>query len=101
MPSLKMKILPKTLKILGQEVSVVQDSSLDKNDCGVADVEELQIRLNPRHSATVRITLIHELIHMAIGIAGVTQFLDEKQEEAICRCLEHALIDYIKFPGES
>ena len=85
--------------ILGQEVTVKQDSSLEKECHGESLAEEHEIRLNPCHSKTSKTTLIHEMIHMCLGISGVTEFLDEKQEEAVCRCLENALADYIVFPG--
>lgn len=76
-----------------------QDSSLEKDCHGETDVENLEIRLNPRHASTSRITLLHEIIHVSLGISGVSELLEDKQEEAICRCLEYALLDYINFQG--
>ena len=99
MSNQKLKTVPKTLSILGQTIDIVQ-ISMSEDSHGEADLDNHRIVLNEKYKDTNKVTLIHELIHAAIGISGISEILTKKQEEAICRCLEYALLDYIKFDGE-
>lgn len=86
--------------ILGQKIEILQISNMGTDLHGESDLDNHSIILNAHYAKTNKITLLHEVIHASLGIGGVSEFLTDKQEEAVCRCLEHALLDYIKFPGD-
>lgn len=66
----------------------------DGDEClGTWNYGERKLRLRPGQSpAALWQTLFHEKVHMWLSDSGVSTFLTDKQEEAICDCLSSALL---------
>lgn len=75
-----------------EEVPDLKDETGD--DClGIWNYGERKIKLRPgQPPVTMWQTLIHEKVHMWLSDSGVSGFLTEKQEEAICDALSTALL---------
>lgn len=63
-------------------------------DClGTWNYNDRKLRLRPEQPAVVAWqTFFHEKVHMWLNDAGVTGFLSEKQEEAVCDALSTAML---------
>jgi len=90
--------LPTSIRVLGVPFTIEWDAELSGDDYGESNVFERRIRIgascdNAEKRAT---TLLHELIHAALGTAGHDELLGDSTEEAIVVCLEHALMPLVK-----
>lgn len=75
-----------------EHVADLKDAAGD--EClGTWNYGERVIKLRPdqSHSALWQ-TLIHEKVHMWLSDSGVSGFLSEKQEEAVCDSLASAIV---------
>lgn len=84
---------PSYLMIGGRKIRVVVNKDLRTDDnetaWGMYTYWLDKIELNPGTPASYRVqTLLHEAMHAALKTAGVTEFLDDKLEEAICVAAE-------------
>lgn len=91
MPS-KIYVLPETLVILGEEFQVLKAKM--KDAVGDTQPGHRKIRIDcSQHDSQDEVdsTLLHETIHAILHIAGVSNLIKEKEEEAIVVALEHGL----------
>jgi len=90
--------LPASILVMGVPFTVEWDVALSDGDYGESNVFERRIRIGTScdNAAKRATTLLHELIHAALGTAGHDQLLGDNAEEAIVVCLEHALMPLIK-----
>lgn len=91
----KKQQLPKTIKILGRNFEINYKPNLKEEDgnylYGETFGRDLRIDINSSISLQMqKDTLFHEAIHAALEVSGLTGLLDDKLEEAIVTCLEHA-----------
>ena len=98
----KKQMLPETIQILGKPFQIRYIANLkDKTDpeellYGATHGREFQIDINSSYPIDIqRKTLFHEAMHGALAVAGLTHLLDDKIEEAIISCFEHAFADHI------
>jgi Zn-dependent peptidase ImmA (M78 family) len=83
--------LPKRVTIFGYKVKVVLNDDIDNH--GACDPAQKIIWIRKSDSLkTQRETLIHEILHMILGIGGVSYMLHDDLEEAVVRCLEGGLV---------
>jgi hypothetical protein len=82
------------VKVLGREIAIkfIDQATLDKEAEDV-DVKGLYhnetIYLSDRLSGeTLKRVFLHELVHSALGVSGVTNLLGKRREEAVCDLLE-------------
>ena len=86
--------IPKSVTIFGYRIRVVQK---DIEEHGLSDLDARTIYLKESDSESEKqASLFHELIHMSLAISGLSFDLTEGKEEAIVRCLEHALWPLLK-----
>lgn len=91
-----MNKIPTSIQIFREPVEVILKPSSDEQ--GSALVDDREVYVDPHQSMEDQLsTLFHECVHMCLGIGGVSFQLDEKQEEAIVRCLEHGLWPILQF----
>ena len=82
------------IKILGKDIEVKEVHL--KGLHGDFDGDKMLIRVHKGLSPENRqLTIKHELFHSALFISGVNELLTVELEEAIVRCLEHSLAEYI------
>lgn len=82
--------IPTEVKILGIpfKIKIVDDLE----DYGETNGPENVIKLNKKFSRDkMESTLLHELVHAALYVSGLSQVLDDKMEEGIAICVENAL----------
>lgn len=89
--------LPTTVRTALGEVPIemVPDLKDEAGDecLGIWNYGERKIKLRPGQPlVTLWQTLIHEKVHMWLSDSGVSGFLSEKQEEAICDALGSAIV---------
>lgn len=96
--------VPVQVLIGGKKVRIKYVRELLDDDgtglCGDTCVEDLQIRISKsRHKNERQLfaTLYHELLHMALGIAGISAVWKDEQEEPIVYALESMLADLLGF----
>lgn len=89
--------MPKKVKILGKLFDINYQSNLkDKEDpaealYGEMHGREFVIDINSSYGRKIQEdTLFHEAMHAALAVSGLSHLLDEKIEEAIISCFEHA-----------
>ena len=92
--------LPKTVRILGMDVTVTEitQPSLPQGivpDLGCADIRALNINIDATaHEIQKRQTLLHEILHMVDGLLHREEdWLSEKQVAAISQGLYAVLSD--------
>lgn len=76
---------PASLQIGGQRIRVILDESIDEH--GRYYHRQKAIVLDPDKEG-VNATLIHEAMHAALAVSGVSNLLDSRLEEAICVAAE-------------
>ena len=92
----KSKTLPKSIIIAGHSFSVEEMLLEDKH--GECDVAGRKIRINSESSLEMKWhTLFHEVLHAVLGIAGLSEILEEKVEEAVVLSLDHLLWPLVEF----
>ncbi len=83
---------PKSMNIGGRKVKVKAVSKLrvDGEDCyGAYSYWDDTIRINEDTPDAYKVqTLLHEAMHAALKVTGISEFLDEKVEEAVCIAAE-------------
>lgn len=92
------KDFPTSIIVLGIPFRIEFALDMKDDEWGETTVEDRLIKLNPLHHTSLHDTLLHEVLHAGIGIAGLSQLFTLKQEEAIVRCLENTISPYFKFP---
>jgi hypothetical protein len=86
--------------VLGQEVRIehVPNLLVDGERCeGGAFISERLIKISDEHredEARYSRILIHEMIHMVLGISGVSEMMTLPVEEAVCVVMESAGINF-------
>lgn len=88
--------IPRYIQMLGVQVQIIEDTNMEDSDWGETHLEKRLIRLNPKYRDYYPDTLLHEMIHMALGLSGQSELLKAEHEEGIVRALEHALIPFFK-----
>ena len=88
-----MAIKPKFVTIGGHKFVISEEVFENPEDYGLSDDDTRTIKIKKGLEQRVyRDTLIHEVIHQALAIGGISYSIDGKVEEGIVRCLEHLLI---------
>lgn len=93
------KDLPEKINILGMTFDIELDASLDPLSYGETESKSYIIKINPLHYKERKLTLLHECIHAALGVSGLSEIIEEKVEEAIVVCIENALYPYFSVKG--
>jgi hypothetical protein len=77
----------------GVKFTVTYPTKLDNPDeVGESNAMERTIKIRADQKGDVlERTLLHEVIHAALGVGGVSEVLHGKAEEAVVVCLENAL----------
>lgn len=86
------------IKILGKPIEVVRVKKGKKNKGEYGCFHDIQEKIEVRSDLTGRPfkrTLMHEIWHAYMDTSGVSQVLDEKQEEMLCHLAEN-FIDLIE-----
>jgi hypothetical protein len=83
---------PTGITIGGVPFKVTYPAKMEENQVGESDAMErtIKIKANQKGDEFER-TLLHEVVHAAMGISGISELFDEKIEEAIVICLENSL----------
>ena len=74
--------------VLGTEIEVRVEELQDLH--GHFDADKLLIRMDTKRKQQSE-TFLHEVMHAALFVSGLTEIMGEEREEAVVRCLEHAL----------
>ena len=86
--------------VLGQEVRIEHVPNLlvaDERCEGGCYISERLIKISDEHRADeVRYNriLVHEMVHMILGISGVSEMMTLPVEEAVCVVMESAGINF-------
>jgi hypothetical protein len=82
--------IPKSVKVMGHTIKI-KVKELEDDDHGefVFDDKTIYLSNDPEKQNDQWPTLLHELIHSALTIGGVSEVLGPGVEESICRCLEN------------
>jgi hypothetical protein len=89
--------LPSAVSVLGQTFSVQVVAGLRDTDgeelFGLTDGDRRLIRVcSAKNDAEgLEATLLHEVIHATLYVAGLNELMDERLEEGLVRALEHGL----------
>ena len=72
------------IRVLGQWIDLIHVDLTDEGVHGDCDVESRTIRIHiglegPRYTRVLR----HELFHMKVGLAGLTELMSPELEEAL------------------
>lgn len=96
-----MKQLPKSVNIFGQRFKV-EIKSLKDGVYGKTHTLERKIVISNEYPIESQwSTLLHEIIHAALGVSGQAELMnDESKEEALVLCLENALHPLFQFRGK-
>jgi len=90
--------IPSSVSIMGQDVPVLLVESLNCKSHAEFDGNAELIRISEASPHNRQKLLLHESIHAALYLAGLSDLIDdEKLEEAIVMCLETALHKYVEF----
>lgn len=88
--------LPESMVILGHKIKIRESPNPENH--GLSDVDTLTIYVDPdRPETDIMSTLFHETVHMVLALSGMAYLFDDRTEEAIVRCLEHALWPLVQF----
>jgi len=69
----------------GYKIRVVLDEEMDEH--GLYYHDSRKIVINPTKEDPLA-SLLHEALHAALAIGGLSEILDGKLEEAVCRAVE-------------
>ena len=83
------------IRIGGQRWTIERVDELDGKAEGECRRLSNQIRVQKTNHDHERDTLLHELIHAALAVTGVTNDLDDKEEERIVRAITPVLNDIL------
>jgi hypothetical protein len=83
---------PTSITVGGVPFKITYPAKMDEGQVGESNAMErtIQIKSNQKGDEFER-TLLHEVVHAAMGISGVSELFDEKVEEAVVICLENSL----------
>ena len=76
---------PSHLIIGGRKIRVVLNEEMEEH--GLYYHDSRKILINPTKEEPLA-SLLHESIHAALAIGGLSEILDDKLEEAVCRAVE-------------
>jgi hypothetical protein len=89
------QILPTRVMVLGKvfNVEYVKNLKDEKEELyGETLGRDFIIKINSSHSDAVqRATLVHEMIHAGLSVAGLDHLLAEELEETVVSCMESIL----------
>lgn len=90
--------LPDVIHVLGVPFTVEWNAPISEEDYGETKIFARSIRIGQSCDSSEKraSTLLHELIHAALGTAGHDEILGDKTEEALVVCLEHALMPLLQ-----
>lgn len=99
----KGKEIPSSLPILGYEWQVDKVPSIPSDEDeiihGTTEGPKYRITValeaHPTEEA-LEATLMHEVVHAVLHMAGLSNLLDDKQEEALAVAIEHGLFPLYK-----
>lgn len=83
------------IRILGRRWTVERVDEVSGSAEGECIRSEDRIRIQRSTHDNERDTLLHELIHAALAVTGVTHDLDDKEEERIVRAIAPVLNDVL------
>ncbi len=86
---------PTHITVMGRKFKITQPDKVDENDSlGDSQVSDKLIQIRKGQSdLEFETVLLHEVIHMALGVSGNSEDMPEGMEERIVLCLEYALIE--------
>jgi len=91
-------MIPKSIIIFGIKFKVEVVNLVSEGISGDSHLGKRLIRINSKDKIDEqRSTLLHEVLHMALGIGGIEAVLPPDTEEAIVVCLENALHQLVVF----
>lgn len=83
------------IRILGQRWTIEEVSEIPGKAEGQCVRRENKIQYERLSDDRTKDTLLHELIHAALDVTGVTHDLDDKEEERIVRAIAPVLNDIL------
>lgn len=90
--------LPESVTILGYPCKIKLKRIEGKY--GECCVDSKTITLNPKQikkdKLQIEHVLLHEILHMILGITGQSELLSDEQEEGIVMAMEHALVPLVE-----
>jgi hypothetical protein len=78
-------IPPKFVNIGGRKITIKVNDEIDEHGLYIHDLRRIEI--NPKKDEQVA-TLLHECVHAALTISGLSEVLGANTEEAVCRAIE-------------
>ena len=91
-------MIPKSIVIFGVKFKVEVVNLSSEGLAGDSSLIKKLIRINSKDKIDEqRSTLLHEVIHMALGLGGVEAILSPEVEEAVVICIENALHQLVVF----
>ena len=80
---------PQRIQVLGEWFKIEHTDLIPEGLCGDCDVDNKVIRIEQSlEGKTFKETLIHEKFHAMLTLSGLSQFLSDELEEALCRLIE-------------
>lgn len=80
--------LPTSVPILGIQFEVIATHLPVEADCGESHCAARSIFIDKDIPEDTQMeTLYHEITHMILSLSGVSEFLEEKAEEAVCQAM--------------
>lgn len=88
---------PDKVIVMGKEFTVNYPKRIASGHYGYTLPDQGQIKINSKlEGRELTCTLFHEMAHAALHVAGLTQILDDKTEEAVIRAIENGIGHYIE-----
>lgn len=84
-----MSLHPKSINILGRKIRIKKRDLDGDHGRYVHDDAVIYLSDNEEHEKDAWPTLLHEMVHAALTIGGVSEVLDAGKEEAVCRAIEN------------
>lgn len=89
-----MKLVPRTIQIAGKKIKISFDA--DDANWGEYSYDDYNIKLRKeictnQNLSKLGTTIFHEVVHCILGVSGLNEIMDERQEEGIVRALENHL----------
>lgn len=90
--------MPKSIMLMGHRIKIELNDDPDNH--GTCDVPMRTIYIRRTDPISLqRETLLHECVHMILGLSGISQLLSDELEEAIVIAVETGLSPLIKQLG--
>jgi len=88
--------LKRSINILGHNYRIVSCPLDEKH--GQFDTDKGEIHIDSKVPPNqLHTTFLHEVLHAALHTGGVSYAMSSDLEEAVVRCLEHALAPLVRF----